>query len=682
MTITRRHQLSLFLLGIYFSICSVQSIAYSQETYARQREYFDAASEALSRNDLRQYHKLRKKLHGYLLLDYLDYEYLMSANDALNKQSLALYKTSYQNRRLEDRLTVAWIKKEYQQQHWDVLAETHIPLWGDELRCIALDVQLHTQPDNIDFKNVQKLWNVGKPQSSACDNVFAYWIEKQGVPAPVAFNRFVLALKNDHIPLAQYLSSDFHPPYSNYADIFLKIEEQPQLLADLNWLPKNTPFYPDLIFHGINRLISVDTDTALDVWPLYRKQFLNLDQEAYKQVIAGIDHRIATRLARSLDPRAGAWLELIENPDATISTFQFRSALEQNQWQSAATFLDSADFPHYQYQYWKIRLEELMNQQPDKTVKDEYRQLTDNRNYYSFLSADRVGLNYQYHPINYTADNIRYGQLLKDSNIQKALELFSLNRTSDARYHWSLAAKKFDLNILPTAARLASDWNWYYQAISTLSSGALWDYVDMRFPRGHEAAFKTIATRHSVPVAWLWAITRQESAFNYQAISPAGARGLMQVMPSTARHVARKYQIPYQGSEELLDPELSIEIGATYLQDLLNRFDGNLILATAAYNAGPHRVSQWLKGRENQPFDVWIETIPFSETREYVKNVLTYKAIYSHQISQDFRLNPQFGVVPSISEWQDRSQSVNYAQFKSNGQDADNDTSSPTPNIN
>ena len=116
---------------------------------------------------------------------------------------------------------------------------------------------------------------------------------------------------------------------------------------------------------------------------------------------------------------------------------------------------------------------------------------------------------------------------------------------------------------------------------------------------------------------------------NSDAQSPKGASGLMQIMPSTAKSLSKNHGIKYRSTYDLLNPMKSIELASAYLKDLLVQFKGNSIYATAAYNAGPHRVSGWLKKNSDQPIDIWIESIPFAETRQYVKNVLAYSVIFA-----------------------------------------------------
>jgi soluble lytic murein transglycosylase len=133
--------------------------------------------------------------------------------------------------------------------------------------------------------------------------------------------------------------------------------------------------------------------------------------------------------------------------------------------------------------------------------------------------------------------------------------------------------------------------------------------------------------------SWVFAITRQESAFMDDARSGVGASGLMQLMPATAKETARKFSIPLASPAQVLDPDKNIQLGAAYLSQVHSQFNGNRVLASAAYNAGPGRVRQWLRGANHLAFDVWVESIPFDETRQYVQNVLSYAVIYGQKLN-------------------------------------------------
>ncbi|HYY16959.1 MAG TPA: lytic transglycosylase domain-containing protein, partial [Gammaproteobacteria bacterium] len=132
----------------------------------------------------------------------------------------------------------------------------------------------------------------------------------------------------------------------------------------------------------------------------------------------------------------------------------------------------------------------------------------------------------------------------------------------------------------------------------------------------------------------VYGFMRAESAFNAQARSSAGALGLMQLMPATARYTAAKIGIGPISTAKVLQPEINVKLGTAYLRQMLDRFDGHLVMAAAAYNAGPNRVTQWQPSLQCMPAELWIELIPFTETRKYVRNILFYTAIYQWRMGQ------------------------------------------------
>ena len=187
------------------------------------------------------------------------------------------------------------------------------------------------------------------------------------------------------------------------------------------------------------------------------------------------------------------------------------------------------------------------------------------------------------------------------------------------------------------AALIAEAAHWHDQAIFTLARTGYWDDLKLRFPLEFRDLVTGTARRNALDAAWVYAIIRQESAFMDDARSRAGAMGLMQLMPGTARHVARSLPgQPAPHRRDLLQPEVNIALGSTYLGQLKQRLEDNPVLATAAYNAGPHRVDRWLPQRDLDA-DVWVELVPFRETRRYVRRVMSYMVIYDKRLGREPR---------------------------------------------
>jgi soluble lytic murein transglycosylase len=145
----------------------------------------------------------------------------------------------------------------------------------------------------------------------------------------------------------------------------------------------------------------------------------------------------------------------------------------------------------------------------------------------------------------------------------------------------------------------------------------------LRYPRPFPAEIADAAKQAQVPTDWLLAVMRQESLFRKDAISRADARGLMQMQPATAIAVARRTHLPNPSRDSLFEPAVAVALGAAYVRELLDRYDGQLALSLAAYNAGPLSVARWLPPSRIDA-DVWIENIPYAETRGYVQHILEH----------------------------------------------------------
>src|SRR5690606_4113378 len=174
---------------------------------------------------------------------------------------------------------------------------------------------------------------------------------------------------------------------------------------------------------------------------------------------------------------------------------------------------------------------------------------------------------------------------------------------------------------------LAAQWGWYNQAIATATrAGVFYDY-ELLYPRPYEKEVRTAAKLAALDPELIYSVMRQQSLFRSNAVSSAGARGLLQLLPETARRTARAWKRPAPSAHSLLDPRVNVPLGAAHLRELLDRFDGQTIVALAGYNAGPGAVRRWLPSESIEP-DVWIENIPYNETRNYVQRILWHNVVF------------------------------------------------------
>ena len=199
-----------------------------------------------------------------------------------------------------------------------------------------------------------------------------------------------------------------------------------------------------------------------------------------------------------------------------------------------------------------------------------------------------------------------------------------------ARREWLNSVNQFSNREQQIAGYVAQRWGWHKRAIQSMIDAEAWDDLDVRFPLAYRDSFIANTVKADIPVTFGFAIARQESAFMPDAKSSAGALGLMQMIPSTAKITAKRHNLRFANTNVLINPHTNITFGTAHLGTLMRRFNNNRILVSVAYNAGPGRVQSWLD--PTLPVDAWIETIPFTETRNYVQNVLMFAAIYGNRL--------------------------------------------------
>jgi soluble lytic murein transglycosylase len=264
--------------------------------------------------------------------------------------------------------------------------------------------------------------------------------------------------------------------------------------------------------------------------------------------------------------------------------------------------------------------------------------LAQERSFYGFMSADLTGLEYHLNHQAIDVDDIELQELASLKGIKRLREWLLLGEPHKANLEWLLVKDTLSQRQRLTAARLAEVWHEPNLAIQATIAARYWNDIALRFPLHYRHEIGDVTTDLSVDDSLVMSLARQESAFNEKARSPVGALGLMQLMPSTARSIAKTLGMKIS-SATLLDGDTNLTLGSHYLDTLVTRYAGNTVLAAAAYNAGPYRVDQWLEEAQNcQRIDTWIESIPYNETRQYVQNVLTYRVIYNKLMGRPARL--------------------------------------------
>ena len=281
-----------------------------------------------------------------------------------------------------------------------------------------------------------------------------------------------------------------------------------------------------------------------------------------------------------------------------------------------------------------------------QTPIEAFAGLSKERSFYGFISSEILDKPLQLNNLSPTPSVEQINRIVSNPGIIRAWELYQIKEDGYAKSEWNLAIARMPLEDRGVAAQLADQWGWHHHAIMAAARSDIRDNLKLRFPIAYQNTVSSYAHQNGIANDWVFSLIRQESAFAYQARSPVGALGMMQLMPATAKQVSKSIGVRYKGKNSLLTPEKNIQLGTTYMGQLLRRFQGNTILATAAYNAGPTRVKRWQPMNTPIAGDIWIETIPYRETRNYVKNVMTYQAIYRSHLGQDIKLASSLSMIP------------------------------------
>ena len=599
----------------------------------KQRALFTEANKALKKGHLRTFSRLSKQLVDYPLYGYLQYEYIKKRISKLPEERLENFIEVYEDSPMSYRMRFNWLRSLYRNGKWETFLEQYKGSSNTKLRCYnayALYKTGKIEKANIEAEN---LYLVGKSQPRACDRVFKKWAKHGGMTREHKWKRIELAMSRGRLSLAKFIAKGFKKSDRVWVQRWRKMHRRPAENLLRKYLRSSNPLAHKIERHGIKRLARRDAGAAADAWERVREKHNKKAQEEVK----AIDQYIALKAAFQQHPRALEWLGNIPSPNEKVQLWRIRTALAQQDWWAALTWIEALPTEARnsdQWQYWRGRILEFQSDTLPvlKTAaKRVFASLADKRNYHGFLAADRLGQPYQMEsdPLEFRQDELDL--IAQIPGIARARELFFLGKVSDGRREWNHTIRDFDETELKQASVLAKEMGWHDRAILTVARASHFDDLELRFPTAYKSIVEKQAKVQGIEAAWVYGVLRQESSFMADARSHAGALGLMQLMPRTGRVTARALKFRIRSNRDILNVNKNIRLGTAYLRRMMDKNDGNSVLATASYNAGPYRVSKWMPNKD-MPSDLWVEIIPFNETRKYVRKVLSYTMIYNKKL--------------------------------------------------
>ena len=606
---------------------SVQAVDLSQ-----QRQYYDEAKRALAKGDAGPYRMYAAALADYPLEPYLAYDELTARLNSASNAEVEKFFAEDGDLPQANYMKLRWLRLLASRGDWQPFVQYYDPkLNFVELDCLYGQYQLSHNLRAEGYANAEKLWMTGKTLPTACDAFFAQWAVEGQLTEQKRWQRAKLAAQARNYALANQ-SVNSLTTLAPQGRLLIAVAQKPEMINNRSQFVPADEAMSDVVGLGLRRLAKQDPQQALVLLDAYAPA-LRFSHEEQVQIAK----EIGLTLARSYDGRA---LEVMTkyDPDLrddTVTEWRLRLLLRLARWNDAYELtrrLPQTLATTNRWRYWEARTLELS--QPNSPLLPAlYKGVAKERDFYGFLAADRIQTPYQLNNKPLLLSTATMNKVRNTPGVRRALEFYQRGQIVDGRREWYHVTRRFSRDEMVAQARLAYDMKWYFPAIRTISQAQYWDDLDIRFPMAHRETLVREAQVRGLHSSWVFAITRQESAFMDDARSGVGASGLMQLMPATAKETARKFSIPLSSPAQVLDPDKNIQLGAAYLSQVHSQFNGNRVLASAAYNAGPGRVRQWLRGANHLAFDVWVESIPFDETRQYVQNVLSYAVIYGQKLN-------------------------------------------------
>jgi soluble lytic murein transglycosylase len=610
---------------------------------ALQRQYYDQAKSALARGDSGPYERYGPMLVDYPLTPYLAFDELTARLKTADNAEVERFFFEHGDLPQANWMKLRWLRVLADRGDWPMFVKYYDPkLKFTELDCLYGQYQLSHDQRAAGYATAEKLWLSGKDQPAACDPLFERWASEGQLTEQKRWQRAKLAAQERNYSLAGTLVNGLGS-LAPQGRLLLEVAQKPQALAQSGrFLPADEAM-SDVVSLGLRRLAKQDPEQAMQLLDGYAAVMRFSSDEK-----VAIAREIGLTLARRFDPRA---LDLMTQYDPalrddTVTEWRLRLLLRLGRWEDAYQLtkrLPESLATTNRWRYWQARSLELAEPR-NPQVPALYRGVAKERDFYGFLAADRSQEPYSLNNKPLVLGQALMNKVRNTAGVRRALEFHDRGQVVDGRREWYHVSRLFSRDEMVAQAKLAYDMGWYFPAIRTIGQAQYWDDLDIRFPMAHRDTLVREAGNRGVHSSWVFAITRQESAFMDDARSGVGAMGLMQLMPATAKETARKFGIPLASPQQVLDPDKNIQLGAAYLSQVQSQFNGNRVLASAAYNAGPGRVRQWLRGANHLSFDVWVESIPFDETRQYVQNVLSYAVIYGQKLN----------VPQPVVEWNER----------------------------
>lgn len=613
-----------------------------QALFQHAREAYAAKNEIALAQDLED---LKKQ--EYILAPYADYWLMLLRLEKADAVEVESFLSRNGDLPFAERLRGEWLKKLGKQQDWQLFFEHYPHYKRDDIavQCYAMLGKYQAEgAGELLAEQTRKLWMTTTDLPSTCNPLFEVMIKEGAISAEDQWARFRMALQYGKLGLAKSIAAKIPNFDAKHLKLIEVVDQSPALLFDSKApsskaARKKSAAKIAASFSGregveinlfaLDRLARTNLDVAVAALEKVQSQFSATDR-------AFAWGRLAYHAARVHHPKALTYFSNAKNTslDKEQLAWKVRAALREKNWEiveATTAQMQPEQMQEGAWRYWRGR---ALN---EKGLVGEANKiwgpLSRERHYYGWLAAEDLGNVMGNVEQVYKVNDMEVTAIASHPAIKRALELQRLEMRWESKAEWVWATRNFDDKQLLAAATYALQQKWYDIAIATADNTKELHDFDLRYPTPYRDFFREAAANQGVDESWIYGLVRQESRFMHHAKSGVGAAGLMQIMPTTAKWAAKRMGLDGYKQELIHDLGTNVGIGTYYMRYTLELLNGQPVLATAAYNAGPSRAKRWLSGAPMESA-IYIETIPYAETRTYVQKVMANAQMYAPRLGK------------------------------------------------
>jgi soluble lytic murein transglycosylase len=553
---------------------------------------------------------------------------------------------------LIDRMRLEWLKTLGKREQWEEFDKEYPQLITDdiEVNCYALQSRLRTQRSVV-LREVHDLWFNARELPGSCNVLFDTAIAADAISQQDIWQRQRQALEADNLSLAKALAERLTGHRSMSSTALDHAMDNPGRYLDHASLENASEGQRAVALFALQRLAHLSPDLASVRWEQIERHFPESEQHYFFG-------RLAYEAARKHDARALQWFKKAGNSglNAQQLAWRVRAALRVQDWRevlASVSAMSDVQRNESVWRYWRARA--LQAQGKRAEAMKIFLPLSAEHTFYGQMAGEELGDT----PV-LSATEPDYKPGPRDMaviehlpGVQRTLALYRMDLRTDAQREWAWVTRNFNDQELIAAAEIAKRNEMYDRAIYTADKTVHIHDFNLRYLAPYREAMSKHIRENGLEEAWVYGLMRQESRFVTSAKSGVGASGLMQVMPSTARWIAKKLGLKDYRESLLHQLDTNLTLGTYYMKNMLSSLDGSPVLASAAYNAGPGRARRW---RADKPMEgaIYTETIPFDETRDYVKKVMSNTVYYAREFGAPPRsLKERVGIIAGASDAQE-----------------------------